>query len=152
MPLAVAALAVATVGTGYSIYNGERAAKENKKAQALQRQANQITEARNKRDSIRQARMAYAKAQQTAENQNVSISSSSQGGLGSIQSQVGSNLSFLDQISTINDQASAALGKAATFEQRSRTAGAVADLGFTAFSNSGAVESTFAKMFKKTGT
>lgn len=149
MPVAVAALAIATVGTGYSIYNGERASKENRKAQELQRQANQITEARTKRDSIRQARMAYAKAQQSAENQGVAVSSSSQGGLGSIQSQLGSNLSFLDQISTINDQASAALGRAATFEQRSRTADAVAGLGFSAFGASGQLQSSFDKMFKR---
>lgn len=149
MPLAIAALAVATVGTGYSIYNGERAAKENRKAQELQRQANQITEARTKRDSIRQARMAYAKSQQSAENQGVSISSSSQGGLGSIQSQLGSNLSFLDQISTINDQASAALGRAATFEQRAKTADSVAGLGFSAFGASGQLQSSFDKMFKR---
>lgn len=53
----------------------------------------------------------------SAENQGASSTSSSEGGLGSITSQLNSNLSFLDQYNGLSDMASVALGKAAQHQQ-----------------------------------
>lgn len=139
---------VAAVGTGYSIYAGERANKQAKKATKLERQRNSLAEARQKRDAIRQARGAYAAAQAAAENQGVSTSSSAAGGQGAIVSQLESNLSFLDQYGFISDQASKALGKAQSWTSSARLGESVANIGMTAVQHSQGISDAFGKIFK----
>ena len=87
--------------------------------------------------------MAFGAAQQSAESQGVGDSSASQGGLGSIQTQLGSELSFLDQFTGLSDQASIALGNAAKFQNRANTAKSVGSIGMAAFSNSDAIANIF---------
>lgn len=141
----VLALATAVVGTGYSIYAGERANAQQKKATQLQKQQADLQAMRQKRDAIRQARMAAAAAAVTSESQGVSGSSSAQGGQGSIFSQLDSNLSFLDQSNVLADQASDALGKMRNYEYLSRTAGQAASLGFSAYAHSSEIQSVLSQ-------
>lgn len=141
-------VAAAVVGTGYSIYAGERANSQAKKATKLQQQQADLSAARQKRDSVRQARMAYAQAQAAAENQGVSGSSSAQGGQASIVSQLNDNLSFLDQYGFISDQASKALGKAQSWRASAQMGGAIAGFGGTVFANAPQIEQTFNRIFK----
>lgn len=149
IPLAGWALGVAAVGTGYSIYAGERGAAQAKKAMKAEQARNDLSAARERRDAIRSARAAYASSQQSAENQGVALSSSSQGGLGSISSQLETNLSFLDQYKVFSDQASSALQKAATWKQRASVAGDIASAGMSVASNATAIKNTFNSIFKK---
>ncbi len=142
---------VAAIGTGYSIYSGERANKQQKKAYNAETKRANLQEARQKRDAVRQARLSYANAQAAAENQGVSTSSSAQGGQGSIVSQLRDTTSFLDQYGFYSDQASNALGKARSYETASRTASEVAGLGATLFANSANITDTFNKVFKSGG-
>jgi hypothetical protein len=145
--IAIGSLAVAAVGTGYSIYQGERASKQAKKATQLQRQASDLQAVRQKRDAVRQARLAYAQAQAAAENQNVSSSSAAQGGQGSIVSQLQDNLSFLDQYGFFQDQASRALGKAQTYEKSSRMAAQVSGAALNIFQNSDDIGKSLKNIF-----
>lgn len=146
VPFILAATAV--VSTGYSIYAGERQAKENKKAVEAQRRGAQLAQAREKRDAIRAARGQAAAVAQASETQGVSGSSAALGGQASIGSQLSSNLSFLDQSSKINDQASQALGNAQAWGTRSNSAAAVAGLAVTATAHSSEINAAIKKVFK----
>ena len=95
--VAGSALAVAGVATGASIYQGAQATKAQNKSLQFQRQQSALQNAMQKRQAIRQARIAAGNSQQTAATAGVSNSSSAEGAYGSIQSQLSGNLSFLDQ-------------------------------------------------------
>lgn len=129
--------ATAVVATGASIYEGEQANSQQKKAQNYQRQQNDLQAARQQRDAVRQARIAAATAVQAGANQGVSNSSAVQGGVGSIQSQTNDNVSFLDTYNKLSDQASTALGKASEFQTNASIFGSVANLATSAYSYSG---------------
>lgn len=154
MPVTVPmlALGVAAAGTGYSIYSGERANAAGKKANQAQRAQNDLQAARQKRDAIRAARLASAQATAAAESQGVQNSSSAQGGQGSIISQLGSNLSFLDATNRQSDIASAALGRQASWESSSRMGAAVSNLGALGVQYAPEIQSAFDKVFGKKGT
>lgn len=142
--LAVAALTVSAGATLYSANQQSKAAKAGERSAALDRQRMNLQVAREKRDAIKAARIAYATSQQTAENQGSSGSSSSEGGLGSIQSQLSSNLSFLDQNQVLADAASVQIGIANRYMSRARTADAVGSVANSVFNNS----DTLSKVWK----
>jgi regulator of protease activity HflC (stomatin/prohibitin superfamily) len=160
--VAIASLAVAGVGTAVSIAQNSKANSlaqqanaQQQQATTAQRQMNDLQAARQRRDAIRQARIAAANAEQTGESQGSAASSSAIGGQGSIQSQLGSNLSFLDQYNHLADQASIALGNASnlTFQEHSaeRSAsnyGQIASLGMTVFANSPNISAAAKSVFK----
>ena len=127
-PLSIVLATTAIISTGASLYSGAQQADNQKNALNSQRKASELQAARERRDSIRQARMAYGASQQAAANQGVAESSSAQGGQGSIISQLNSNLSFLDKMQTFSDATSKSLGEAATWGNHAQTFGAVASL------------------------
>jgi len=136
MPIAIAALVVGTaVSVGASIYTASKSASAQQQALKYQQQQNDLQAARQQRDAVRQARIAYAQAQQSAVNQGADQSSAAEGGLGSIQTQLGSTLSFLDQYNYLSDQASIQLGKAAAYQAQSKTFGSLASIGEWAIGN-----------------
>lgn len=81
------------------------AAKAAAQANEIQRKQLDLQAARQRRDAIREGRIAAAQATVSGEAQGVADSSSSQGGIGSITSQVNSNVSFLDAYNQMSDQA-----------------------------------------------
>lgn len=95
-----------------------------------------LQSARERRDAIKAARLSQAQAVMAGENQGVSGSSGVAGGVGSIQSQLNSNLSFLDRSNTLTDMASQQIGYANKFTQKARTGEAVGNLAQTIFQNS----------------
>lgn len=146
LPWITAGAAVA--GTGYSIYQGQQVNKYNKKTEQTQRQMNDLAQARARRDAIRTARAAAASSRNSAENQNVAMSSASQGGISSINSQLSYNLSFLDQYQTLADQASISLGKAQTAESRANVGSQVASAGMYGIANDGGLQAGIRKIGK----
>lgn len=140
--IAGASLAVAAVGTASSISSQKKQAKFQKKANQAQRAQDNLRAARERKEAIRAARASRGMAQQAAVNQGAEGSSVSLGGLGSIDSQLGSNLSFLDQFNSLSDQASVSLGKANQHGANAQTASAVAGFGMTVFSNSQGISDT----------
>ena len=143
MGLEVALLATAAVATGASIYSSQEAAGAQRQAAKLQQQQMDLQAARQSRSVVQQARVAQANATQNANNQGASNSSAYQGGTGSIQSQMGGNLSFLDQYNSLSDQSSHELGKASQFAAESNTWGAVAGLSETAYANAPRINRIF---------
>lgn len=98
-----------------------------------------LQSARERRDAIKAARLANAQAVLAGESQGVSGSSGVAGGVGSIQSQLNSNLSFLDRSNTLTDMASQQIGYANKFEQKARTGAAVGQLAQTIFQNTATI-------------
>lgn len=91
-----------------TIFGGSQQRKANqlqRQSMEMQRQMNDLQAGRQKREAIRAARIARAQSAQAAENQGVALSSVAQGAVGSIMSQLGDNLSFLDQYNTLADRA-----------------------------------------------
>lgn len=97
-------------------------------ANKIERQKMQLEQNREKRETIRAARIARGQAVAAAANQGVMDSSGAIGGQGAITSQLNYNLSFLDQQGAMADQASAALGRARLWESRARTNQSLANL------------------------
>jgi len=115
----------------------EKSAAFQRQAAELQQKQVNLQNARAKRDAVREARIAYGTAQNTAANQGVSASSGSQGGLSSIAAQAADNVSFLDQYGFYSDQASKALGKASVQDSKARGYAAVSSF-ITNVQNTGA--------------
>lgn len=151
--IAVGALGVAAGSSAIAAKNAKKQAKAQNEALNYQRQQNNLAAARQKRDAIRMARIARANAVNAGATQGVLDSSGSQGGVGSIGSQLTGNLSFLDQWNTYSDQASQALGRANTYGQRAQLAQTIGNSAMTAFANADYLGAGLDKIFgRNTGT
>jgi hypothetical protein len=116
--------AVATVaGTVSSISSQKKAARAQQRQQQLQTQ-------RSQRQAIREAQIRRAQTQATALGAGVTGGSALGGGLSSLSSQLGGSLGFASQMSGLSKEISIA-------SQKSQTAGAIAGLGMTVFSETG---------------
>lgn len=133
--LAGAGLALGAAGAYANAKAGQQQAAEMRKASAFQQKQANLQNARQKRDAVREARIAYGTAQNTAANQGVSGSSGSAGGLSSIAAQASDNISFLDQYGFFSDQASKAIGRANEAQANAATGAAISGLGFSIVNN-----------------
>lgn len=141
--LAVASLALTAVST---VKAGQEAKKESKaraKALETQQNADDLRQARERRQQIREARIRAGQAAQNAANQGASTSSSALGGQASIATQLSSNLSFLDQQGGLNKQTTAANLAANKANASAQAFGSVANLGSTIFSAAGGFQTIF---------
>ena len=151
--IAGAALGVAGASAISANKNAKKQIAAQNEALAYERKQNDLSAARQRRDAVRSARQAFAQAQNTAANQGVMGSSSSEGGLGSIQSQLNDNVSFLDQYNFFSDQGSQALGRANMYAHKANTARTVGQIAGSVFMNSAAVADKITSFLpKKTGT
>jgi len=130
----------AATGIAGSIFSSQmqsKAASAAAQSAKLQRQAQELQTARERSDAIRQARMSMGEATQAGANQGTLGSSASQGGIGSIRSQLAGNLSFLDNYSLLTQKAGAAESSANQFALNAQTGAAISQLGFSAYSWAG---------------
>jgi len=141
--IAGAGLALAAKGTMDANKAASQSAKAQRESAAFQQKQADLQNARQKRDAVREARMAYGTAQNTAANQGVSSSSGSQGGLSSIAAQAADNISFLDQYGFFSDQASKAIGRANQASAAAETSQSLAGLGMQVTNNAQKIATTF---------
>lgn len=137
--IAIVATTAAVGGTMYSIDQQKKASKQNRAAAEMDRKRMNLQSARDRRDAIKAARSAYGASQTAAANQGALGTSASQGALASIDSQAGSNLSFLDRYGSLTDQASVAIGRANDYNSNAAVGSAVAQLGWSVAGNSNSV-------------
>jgi hypothetical protein len=145
-PVAIIAgigLAVSAAGTYMSVKAQQKQAKLQKKAITAQRAQDNLKAARERREAIRNSRIAAGTIEQNAANQGVSGSSAALGGMGSIESQLNQNLSFLDTYNRLSDQATELIGKANVQGMKAQTASSVAALGMQVFQNASGIGSVF---------
>ena len=140
--LIIAALVSAAGATTSTVMSGQA----QRKAMKLQQRQQALESAKQKRDMIRQTRIAYATAQSNAENQGVAGSSSALGGAGSIRSQLSGNLSFLDRYDSLRNQISKANLSASTWMTTASLFESAGDLATMA--STPAAKKTFGKIFK----
>lgn len=138
------------VGLGTSAYGlvkGQAQAKKSERAQAralaAQQNADELKQARERRQQIREARIRMGTAAQNAANQGVSASSGAIGGQGSIATQLSSNLGFLDQVGNLNKVTTSNNYLANKYKAKADTYGNIANLGMTIFSAGGGFNTIF---------
>lgn len=136
---AVAGAGAAVVGTAKSISAQKKAARAQGEQFKYQRAMDNNRAARERVQAVRAARLSYGQTSQAAVNQGAENSSASLGGLGSIASQLNSNLSFLDTNNRISDLATAAGARAAKAGAAAEVWGAVAGAGMKVFDAAGGV-------------
>lgn len=127
----IIASAVLTAG---SVYSQSKAASATQKAGEAQRRQEALAAAIQRRQQFKNYRQAAAQAAQAAENQGVASSSGAQGGQGSLRSQLGANLSFLDQQGQIADYAGRMFDKAARWDSTAKAFSGGAQLALQGYS------------------
>ena len=117
MALVTAAVvsAVAAVGSAYMTYRQGKA--QQKAIRAQQRQAD-LANARERRNAVRNARIQRASIESQASLTGMTGSSAAAGSISNVQSRLGENLSFLDQMIGLSQQASRANEEAASWASR----------------------------------
>lgn len=116
----------ADVATGGAVSRRD-AAKEQEKSQKLAQRRADIATARQRRQQIRDARIARAQVASQGSGRGIQESSGIIGAEGSIGSQLSSNLSFLDRTQEISGQISQANIRAGKLQSRAATFQAVKD-------------------------
>jgi hypothetical protein len=96
----VIAAAVLTVA---SLASGEEARKDQRRAARIQQRLNENKELREKQQQLRSAIVQRAQIVTAGAAAGVSDSSAVQGGADSIQTQAAANVSFINQISSMNE-------------------------------------------------
>lgn len=116
----VGAAVVGTAATAASYNQQRKSAKAQSRAiKAQQRQAD-IQNARERRNAVRNARVARASIESQAAMTGVGVSSTVAGSLSNVQQQMGSNVSFLDQMVALSEEASVANQQAANYASKAQ--------------------------------
>lgn len=105
-----------------------KAQKSQRKAARAQARIAELQRSRERRDTIRRARIARAQIESQVGSAGLLASSTAIGGTGSIQSQLASNLSFLDQTGALNTEANRQLERAAGFQTQASIFQGVSDI------------------------
>lgn len=146
--IAAASLAM----TGYSTLKSVSAAKDQSKAQQkaikLQQSADDLRQARERRQVIREQRIKQASIVQAGANQGATGSSSIYGGVGSLTSQGSANLGFLDAQGDLNTATTQANKEANQFGADANMWGSMANFGATIFQASGSFGTLFGDLSK----
>lgn len=130
--IAIISLAATGAATGaYSAYEGHQGRKEEKRARKVEGRIRDVQTARERRRAIREARVQRADIEAGAQATGVAGASGAITGAGTVGTQLAANLSFLDQVSELQDRASMFRERAASRFGKAQTASAVSGLAFT---------------------
>ena len=102
--------------------SGHTKRKEKRKLRAIQKKKDRLELGRKGAETIRKSQVERAALLQQAENSDVSDSTAVQGALGSVQSQVGANFGFANQIFSLNSQAAQRLKKLESLNAKTKLA------------------------------
>jgi hypothetical protein len=148
VPIIAAVGAVVAAGaTVASARQAGKARKDAKKQYAYERQLNDNRAARQRVQAIREARLTQGALLQTAANTGASGTSAFLGAMGSIQSQLNSNLSFLDTNQKLENLGGFYASRANIHRSKADTFASVGALGMSIFSAAGGFNA-----FDKTGS
>lgn len=141
IPIIAGVAAVASVGaTVASISSANKARKAQQRQNRYERQIQANRSARERIQAVRSARIASGALTQGAETRGASTTSGFLGGLGSIQSQLNSNLSFLDTQTRLSDAASVQAGRASNYNAQSQIWAGVSDVAKSVFTAAGGTD------------
>lgn len=134
--IAIAGVVVAIIGTTVSVAENEQAQRQakkqsnranelNQRAQRLEQKRQDLIVARQRRASAREAQVRRAQIVSSSEVAGAGDSSATAGATGSVTTQVGVNLSFLDRTASLSTQSSALFGQAQEIANRPVFAGQI---------------------------
>ena len=141
--VAIAALAVTTASTAYSIAEQRKAGKAQQEGQDIATAQQKSVDLANKRQQLREERIRRAQIEQASANQGVGGSSGEAGAISALGAQVGANIASINQGQVAAEGISGAMSKAAGAGQRAQVAQGVASLSGTIFQASGGFGSIF---------
>lgn len=118
----------------YEIREEREASKDQKRAREAERRMQAIKMQRERRRQVREAQRIQAQTEAAAVATGTSKTSAVAQAQGSIQSQLASNLSFLDQMEQLTNKQSIFMQRAADHQRRAGTAGSIFDLQMKAVS------------------
>jgi hypothetical protein len=127
----IAALGIAGGAQIHAIDQQKAASRDNKRAAARQRRLQAIKSARERRAQVRAGQKAQAEIIAGGVASGTTQTSSVSQGQGSVQSQLASNISFLDSVESLNKETSIFQQKAAKHGSNAATATAVGNLALT---------------------
>ena len=141
--VAIAALAVTTASTVYSIEEQRKAGKAQQEGQDIATAQQKSVDLANKRQQLREERIRRAQIEQASANQGVGGSSGEAGAVSALGAQVGANVASINQGQMAAEGISGAMSKAAGATQRAQVAQGIASLSGTVFSGAGGFNSIF---------
>ncbi|MCA1807574.1 MAG: hypothetical protein LC687_06985 [Actinobacteria bacterium] len=119
---------IAAAGTAYSVHQGRKAAKAQKRAGEVQRKQRLAEEARARRQQLSEARRKRAAVINATSAGGLQGSSGEVGGLGSLQANLGGNLGFMEQSSNRSTMFERFQQNAASANQKANTGSAIAGI------------------------
>ena len=141
--IAIAALAVSSASTVYSIAEQRKAGMAQQEGQDIATAQQKSVDLANKRQQLREERIRRAQIEQASANQGVGGSSGEAGAVSALGAQVGANVASINQGQMAAEGISGAMSKAAGATQRAQVAQGVASLSGTVFSGAGGFNSIF---------
>lgn len=135
--IAIVGLGLAAAGTGYSIYQQQRAAGQQKKARRAQERQQQVQYRRSQVQAIRQAQIAAAQQRAAVATYGGLETSGAFGGRTAIGSQLGAGLGFGTQMSGLSRDISMFQQKAANALALAQVGQSFAGLGMNVAGNAG---------------
>ena len=141
--IAIAALAVSSASTVYSIAEQRKAGKAQQEGQDIATAQQKSVDLANKRQQLREERIRRAQIEQASANQGAGGSSGEAGAVSALGAQVGANVASINQGQMAAEGISGAMSKAAGATQRAQVAQGVASLSGTVFSGAGGFNSIF---------
>lgn len=113
----------------YSAHQQREASKDEKRARKAERRMQAIRTARERRRQIQEAQRLQSETEVTAVATGTTQTSAVAQAQGGIQTQLATNLSFLDQMKGLTDRQSIFLQRAEHHRQRATTASAISSVG-----------------------
>jgi len=120
--------------TAYSVDQQKNAARDTKSARKAERRIQRAKQAREKRKQVREAQVSQAEITASGVASGTGGSSVTAGASGSVQSQLGENMSFLDSVQGLRDNQSIFMQKAADHTTSASISEAVGRAGVAASS------------------
>lgn len=141
--VAIAALAVSSASTVYSIAEQRKAGKAQQEGQDIATAQQKSVDLANRRQQLREERIRRAQIEQAAANQGAGGSSGEAGAISALGAQVGANVASINQGQVAAAGISSAMSSAAGHGQKAQVAQGVASLSGTIFQASGGFGSIF---------
>jgi hypothetical protein len=135
--IALAGLGLTAYGTIKSVQAGKEQTKASRQAVSIQQGADDIRQARERRQAIREARIKSAAALQAGANQGAGDSSAVAGGQASLTTQLNSGIGFQGQMGNMSTSATNSIFEANKAGASAGLFGSIANLGANIFSAQG---------------
>ena len=141
--IAIAALAVSSASTVYSIAEQRKAGKAQQEGQDIATAQQKSVDLANRRQQLREERIRRAQIEQAAANQGAGGSSGEAGAISALGSQMGANIASINQGQMAAEGIGNAMSAAAGHGQKAQVAQGVASLSGTIFQGAGGFDSIF---------